>query len=67
MKTLASVCTIFVLLAWWPSSTHISNPAIMFVDETPVPRTPIHLLLRSAVLLCVAGLWFLDIRSKRQL
>jgi hypothetical protein len=66
MKTLASICTIFLLLAWWPHSTHLSNPAIMYVDETPMPWTPIHVLLRSAALLCVAALWFLAIRSKRQ-
>jgi hypothetical protein len=63
MFALAGLCTGFLLLLWWPHSTHISNPAIMYVDETPTPWTPIHVLLRSAALFCLAGLWYFAIYS----
>jgi hypothetical protein len=66
MKTLALICTIVLLLLWWPHSTYLSNPAIMYVDETAAPWTPIHAVLMASALVCVAALWFLAVRSRGQ-
>lgn len=66
MKILASICTLFLLLMWWPSPTHLDTPAVMFLNETPMPWTPIHMVLTAAEVVCVAGLWVLAFRSKRQ-
>jgi hypothetical protein len=35
----------------------------MYVDEVPIPWTPIHLILGAAALLCLAVNWSLAIDS----
>jgi hypothetical protein len=60
---LACISTGMIFLCWHHSTAHISNPAVMYVDEVPIPWTPIHLILGAAALLCLAVNWSLAIDS----